>query len=180
MNKTELEERYFEWLRQKVGMFTSPYTRLLRKLHSEDFYYKIEMDGNRYSDGVDLRYIFGKEMGYGQAMVASLLDNRPCSVLEMMVALAIRFETSVMNDDEYGDRTPTWFRDMLSNLHLSDMTDLNYNEREVSRILKRFLDRDYARNGDGGLFMCSRKGCDMRQIEIWYQFGMYLEDRYGE
>lgn len=48
MNKTELEERYFEWLRQKVGMFTSPYSRLLRKLHSEDFYYTIEMDGNRF------------------------------------------------------------------------------------------------------------------------------------
>ena len=180
MKNVELEERYFEWLRQKVGMLTTPYSRLLRRLHSEDFYYTIEMDGNRYSDGVDLRYIFGKEMGYEQSMIASILDNRPCSVLEMMVALAVRFETSVMENDIYGDRTPVWFRDMLSNLRLLDMTDLMYDEREVSRILRRFLDRDYAKNGDGGLFICSRKGCDMRKIEIWYQFSMYLEDKYGE
>jgi len=50
----------------------------------------LPMDGNRAEDGIDLRYRFGYEKEYEGSTIASYLDNSPCSVLEMLIALAFR------------------------------------------------------------------------------------------
>ena len=94
MTRDELNNAYFDWMYQLVcddeysrGL---SYRKLLSLLHDTDFTYTIALDGNRYDDGIDLRYRFGNEQGYQDNMIASYLDNRPCSVLEMIIALAIR------------------------------------------------------------------------------------------
>lgn len=51
-------------------------------------------------------------------MIASYLDNRPCSVLEMIIALAIRLEEHIMDDPDIGNRTGQWFWDMIVSLGL--------------------------------------------------------------
>ena len=96
MTKSELNNRYFNWMCQLVSVQQysqgRSYVRLLRFLYKTDFYYTIPMDGNREADGIDLRYRFGYENSYKESMITTHLDNRPCSVLEMMIALAIRCE----------------------------------------------------------------------------------------
>ena len=94
------------------------YRKLLRELHRIEFTYSIPMDGNRAEDGVDLRYRFGYENGYSSSMISVYLDNRMCSVLEMMIALAIRCEEHIMDDPDIGNRTGQWFWNMIVNLGL--------------------------------------------------------------
>lgn len=180
MTKNELNNRYFKWMCQLVSVRRyskgRSYYKLLRFLHSVDFYYTIPMDGNREADGIDLRYRFGYENSYNESMITAFLDDRPCSVLEMMIALAIRCEENIMDDPDIGDRTSQWFWNMIENLGLDGMDDEEYDERYSDNVIKRFLDRNYKRNGEGGLFIVRHSGRDLRNVEIWYQMCWYLDE----
>lgn len=175
MTENELNEEYFGWLCQIVQQ-DNRYRQLLNYLYTTDFTYTIAMDANRAEDGIGLRYRFGDECGYGQPTVATLLDDRPCSILEMMVALAIRCE-NIMSNPEYGDRTSLWFWEMINNLGVSGMTDNRFDELFVEAVMERLLKREYRRNGYGGLFTIHNcAGRDLRTVEIWYQMCWYLDE----
>lgn len=177
-----LEKAYFEWLCDKVSglkpAVNASYSKLLLYLYQRDFYYSIAMDDNRYADGVDLRYLFGYECGVCDRTISLEIDVKPCSILEMMIALAYRIEQSIMIDSEIGDRTGKWFWEMVLNLGLGQMTDAHFDERRVSDICDRFLDRKYEANGKGGLFSLHHRNEDMRDIDIWYQAMWYLAENY--
>lgn len=174
MGRDELKEEYFLWLCKLVGC--NRRRKLLRYLHSVDFAYTIAMDGNRYEDGVDLRYRFGEEEHYPDKYISAWLDDVPCSVLEMMVALADRIEVHIASDPEYGNRTPRWFEDMLKSMDLYYMTDECF-DRDIARYtINRMIDRKYARNGAGGLFTLRHPTKDIRRLEIWYQAMEYLNE----
>lgn len=177
MTKNELNDRYFDWIYQLVvdERYSKPYRKLFSRLHDTEFTYIIPMDGNRAEDGVELRYRFGREQGYSDPLIASYLDDRPCSILEMMIALAIRCEEHLMDNPDVGDRTGQWFWDMIVSLGLGSMDDSQYDRYFVDKILDRFLDRDYEPNGEGGLFVVNN-GHDMRMTEIWYQMNYYLSE----
>lgn len=179
MNKNELKKRYFEWLCMLVPNHTYisvSYKKLLSMLDNIDFTYIVPMDGNRYEDGIELRYRFGYEQRYDERYIAEYLDDRPCSVLEMMVALAIRIEEHIMDDPEIGNRTGLWFWNMIKNLNLKLMHDYSINEEFVREKIQRFLERKYARNGMGGLFTIEGSNKDLREAEIWYQACWYLDN----
>lgn len=180
MTRDALINEYFEWMYQLVC--DNPYANdrsyrlLLTTLSDIDFTYTLPMDGNRADDGIDLRYRFGYECNHSDAMIASYLDDMPCSVLEMMIALAIRCEDHIMCDPDIGDRTGKWFWDMIDSLGLLDMHDGKFNACIVYEIIDIFLNREYERNGKGGLFTVKHCTKDMRSIEIWYQLHRYLDD----
>lgn len=179
MYRNELARIYFEWLCQLVlnENISKKYshTKLMRRLHEIEFTYILDLDGNREEDGMDLRYRFGYEHGYENSMIASLLDDRGCSVLEMMVALCIRVEEHIMADQKLGDRTGKWFWDMIVNLGLHDMDNDNFNEGHVDRVIHRLLNREYGKHGEGGLVTVNYNDKDMRTVEIWYQMSWYLD-----
>lgn len=180
MTRHELNSEYFEWMCQLV--YSERYSRrlsyrkLLSYLHSVEFTYTIGMDGNRAEDGVDLRYRFGSEQGYSGGIIANLLDDKPCSVLEMLIALSVRCEEHIMDNPEIGNRTGQWFWNMIVNLGLGSMTDTKFNETYAEDIIARFLNREYEPNGEGGLFTLHRCRYDMRTVEIWYQMMWYLNE----
>lgn len=167
-----IDNAYFMWMCQHVR--SSSYGYLMGQLHNTDFQYTLPMDGNRESDGIDLRYRYGHDVGLDNATVARYLDDRPCSMLEMMVALAIRCEEHFMWDPDFGDRTGYWFWTMIESLGLSSMTDDRYDEDYVDRVLERFFNREYGRDGRGGLFTVRNPIKDMRSLDIWYQMNEYL------
>lgn len=174
MERNELNDRYFDWL---CGIIFDPrYGKLLAYLHSVDFTYIIPMDGNRAEDGIEMRYRFAYDQGYDYRMIASYIDDRPCSVLEMLIALAVRCEEHITYDPDEGDRTGKWFWDMIESLGLLPMTDRRFDQGQIDYILNRFLNRDYEPNGEGGLFTVKHNDRDMREIEIYYQMYAYLED----
>lgn len=176
--KDDLVNKYFEWMYQLLcGDTKRPsYWKLLCQLHDTVFDYSIGMDGNRAEDGLDLRYRFGYENGIDHSTIVSCLGHEDCSVLEMMAALAIRLEEHIMDNPDIGDRTGQWFFDMIGNLGLSRMTDESFNRSYVKKVLHRFLNRTYERNGKGGLFTVHHNNIDMRSVEIWYQAVWYLDE----
>ena len=171
-----LNKQYFKWLTNIVcGERYSKevsYDFLLSYLHSVEFTYILPKDRNRAEDGIDLRYRFAVSKGN-----PSLCDYiiGPCSVLEMMVALALRCEEHIMEDESLGDRTGQWFWGMIVSLGLGSMTDRRYDENYVDYVITKFLNRDYEPNGRGGLFTIDNCKYDLRDIEIWYQLSCYLE-----
>lgn len=173
--RNELNNEYFDWLLKLVGS-KPKYRRLMTQLFHTDFYSILDMDQNRTDDGINLRYCFGREKGYEEKDIYRLLDDRPCSILEMMVALANRCEEQIMWDANLGDRTDIWFWSMIRSLGLSDMVNFKYDQDHVDDILRRFLDRKYEKNGSGGLFTISNPNRDMRVHEIWYQLSLYIRD----
>ena len=170
---------YFEWLYE--GMCGDRYSKnvsyrkLLERLHNINFRYTIPNDRNRASDGKNLRYSFAVAEGCedNPEMITEYLEG-PCSVFEMMVALAQRCE-SVMDDPKIGDRTGQWFWGMIANLGLNGMTDNRYDEQYVNDVINHFLDREYESNGKGGLFTIRNCEYDLRDVEIWYQLCWYLD-----
>lgn len=174
MTQDDVVNEYFEWL---VSITCADeeivsYRKLLTYLHRTEFIYSMPMDGNRADDGIYLRYRFAH--GYLQDDDAEYCINGPCSVLEMMLALAIRCEENIMDDPTMGDRTAQWFWGMISSLGLGGMYDTNFDIYKVERIIERFLDHDYEPDGRGGLFTIRNFEYDMRTLEIWHQLCEYL------
>lgn len=174
--ENQVINEYFEWLydyvcKGRVNRDVS-YVELFTYLHTTEFTFSIRNDVNRAKDGIDLRYRFAMMKNDDRIM---LILDRPCSVLEMMVGLAIRCET-IMDNTGYGDRTGQWFWNMIHNLGIGFMTDDIFDVDIVDDIIYRFLNRDYDPDGKGGLFYI--KGCkeDLRDMEIWTQLCWYLDN----
>lgn len=174
---------YFEWMYNLVcddNYFNNEgmsHRHLLKYIHDIEFFYVLDMDSNRAEDGMDLRHRFAYDNEYPYGTVERYLGNRPCSVLEMMIALALRVEEQIMDDPEYGDRTGQWFWNMISSLGLGGMTDERFDKRYVDDVIYDFLYRQYSPDGAGGLFTIHDKTKpDMRDVEIWYQCMWYLNE----
>ena len=178
MTEDELKELYFEWMCGLVYDTTYnrklSYARLLHKLNELPFNYILPMDENRESDGIYLRYRFGVDTDIPQAIVASFLDNVPCSMLEMMVALSLRCEEDIMENDMVGNRTGQWFWEMIVSLGLGGQNDQRFDSDYVEKVVERFANRDYKPDGEGGLFTIPNCKYDLRNLEIWMQMNQYL------
>lgn len=180
--RDEIVNEYFDWICRllcDVEDVEQPkelsYKKLLTHLHTVRFTYSIRKDQNRAEDGKDLRWRFicGQDYPESYNDYLSCLDE-PCSVLEMMVAVAIRCE-EIMDDPSFGNRTSQWFWGMVVNLGLGSMTDVNYDRRVVDVAISRLLKRGYEPNGKGGLFTVRNCDEDLRSIEIWQQMCYYLD-----
>lgn len=174
----DIQKDYFNWLCKLIDYKSrvSNYKKALAYLHSREFTYDISGDGNRYEDGIDLRYKYSNSRGLIFSEVCDNLDAGGCSVLEMMVALAIRCEDNIMYDGSKGNRQSKWFWEMFHNLGLHHLSDKKFDEETAKDIVDCFLYREYGPDGKGGLFVTSDPTKDMRQEEIWYQ--MQFNDRW--
>ena len=176
MTRKNIKKEYFEWLYElmceKRYSEGYSYVDLLSFLHDIEFTYTIYKDSNRAEDGIDLRYRFA--MNRSLDNIDKYLDG-PCSVLEMMVALAIRCEECIMDDPRYGDRTAQWFWKMITNLGLNGMIDGRFDDRYAKDIIDRFLNREFEPNGRGGLFTIRNCDYDLRYVEIWAIMLWYLD-----
>lgn len=180
MYADEIRSDYFQWLRNIVcrNRFseTVSYDKLLNRLHAIDFRWSRKLDADRADWGLNMRYRFAQDHDYGNDVNIKDYLNGPCSVLEMMVALAVRCEEDLMDDPEYGDRTAQWFWSMVVSLGLGSMIDPNFDEAFVDETIRKFLNREYERDGKGGLFTLRHASFDARKVDIWYQLCWYLDE----
>ena len=179
-NRNRILNEYFEWMIRLVcdGKYSGgrSWKKLFRLLHETEFIYILEMDGNRADDGADLRYRFAYESGYNERELDDAMENRPCSILEMMVALAQRCEEHITDDPDSGNRTGKWFFEMIESLGLKIMDDEHFDKIVSADILDCFMRREYRSDGRGGLVTVSDENIDMRSSEIWYQMMWYLNE----
>lgn len=182
----EAVNQYFFWLCEKIHLVENDkpvedfYTRfwvLLKHLHKKEYYGTVPNDDNRGSDGKRLRERFGDLTNYEPY---DILDG-PCTMLEMLVALAERCE-NMMADPDKGDQTAKWFWEFLENAGLMKYTDEVFIETgdisAINDVLERILAREYDEDGKGGFFPLDYPGKNQRKVEIWYQMGAYLMENY--
>lgn len=172
-----IKNEYMLWLMRMVNTKehrSNQYKKLFNKLYDRQFHVINAFDENRVMDGEDMRYRFGDEMGYPNPEITESIDDRPCSILELMIALAYRMENQFAYDPQYGDRTGFWFWEMVNSLGLINMTDDSFDERYVNTVIDQFISLDYKPNGEGGLFTIKDPKKDYREVQIWYQMCEYL------
>lgn len=142
------------------------YNLLLNKLYSENYAPRLNRDINRALDGLQLREFYCSDD----------MDDSPCSLLEMCIALSGRFDGNAGFDpDEVYDN----FWILMKNIGLDYYSDDRYSEREVWGILKILQDRTYDFSGRGGLFPLKRPKKDQRNVEIWDQMQAWKMENFG-
>lgn len=180
--RDSIENEYFNWLCHVAcgddRFRLRSYYDLLHTLHERTFTWSINNDENRAEEGICLRSRFASDLGYSQNGIYVQM-SWSCSVLEMMVALAIRCEENIMVDPQIGDRTTQWFWGMVHSLGLLQMRDDMFDKDFVNHVIDIFLERQYERNGKGGLFTIKNCTSDLRDAEIWHQLCWYLDNLEG-
>lgn len=166
-----LENEYFNWLCAKVldDHNSRNYYTLLLILYKTEFKWMVHADRHRADDGIELRSDFLRETNFDSD---PYWEDLPCSVLEVMIAFANRaqFQTDISVKD--------WFWEFMTNLNLSEYRRISDAEVPVvENILHTFIYRNYDPRGNGGMFPMRHTENDQRDVEIWYQFCEYLEDR---
>lgn len=181
MSKDKIINDYFEWLitvisEDRFGKNVS-YRKLLTYLHTVKFRWVMEDDNSRANDGITMRWRFaqdtGRERYYDE--ISKCLSG-PCTVLEMLIGLAVRCEENIMDDPRYGNRTGQWFWKMITNLGLSTMYNNNFDKKIVNIVIEKFLNREYEPDGQGGLFIIHNCDYDLRKIPIWTQLCWFLDN----
>lgn len=172
-----LDDIYIEWLYSHIGAVTNrnpsrSYWTLCGVLYREPFAYFVPNDDNRAADGVALREEFLE--GVGRHIRDEDWLELECSILEMLIALAKRFD--FQEDGGVENR----FHEMLQNLELDHLTDQAFHERHLGVVRNKIRilnERTYGKNGKGGLFPLQNPDEDQREVEIWYQFQAYCMER---
>ena len=167
----KMQDLYFDWMVDKVSNRVKKrrYSRLFHILHSRPFEYVLALDANRESDGIDLRYVFAYENDLDQAAVAKELDDKPCSFLEMLIAMSIRMDGMIFDEDP-----GLWFWDMMDSMGLSQWTNKEiekdwFAEDDILLRIQRCMERDFDTNtGEGSPFTLEdNHGQNLCAIEFW-------------
>lgn len=172
---------YYEWLVEKVNCQKSEnHTRLLHTLHSIPFHIVLERDSNRARDGIYLRTQFYNSGSFFIDETVPVLDPAldPCTVLEMMIAMAERFCLDVIGFQFKS--TADWFWYMIENLGFKHCTDDDFDDEEVYSKVQNMMNRNYKPDGRGGMFPLAHPTEDQRHVELWYQLSEWYDERYGD
>ena len=171
-------DQYFYYLYNICMRGKNPnisYKKLFLHLHATPFEVKLDKDINRAYDALEMRKNYLKKYSSDLDILNYMNTEYPCSVLEVIVALAMRCEDTIMANTEYGDRTTQWIWQMIVSLGLGGQSDERYDTKDVDNKLYIFMNRKYDRNGRGGLFTIKKTLKDLRKVEIWCQMLWYLD-----
>lgn len=171
---TKYYSDYYQWLLSRISadpISTDPYSNyqtLLEELYSIPYTWTHELDRNREIAGLQLREEFAYNSGFDQ----SGMEQTPCSVLEMLIALA-EYMAEI-----YGYTLSKWFWEMISNMKLDHFTDGNCNVNQVDGMVNRWLQGNYTRSGDGTPFPLRRFDVDTRRIQLFDMLSAYVNENY--
>lgn len=173
-------EEYRKWLLSRCRFYDLNYERLTTFLHNRKFTYSIYMDQNREMDGTIQRDYFLSEKGYfnqDDPEIVRFLNN-PCSVLEMLVGLAIRMDNDWVGNplDPTPDRCFVIFLDNLG-IFENDMA-FDKRRKRIESAVNKWLNRSFTFNGYGSIFPLKQNEFDedQRSQEIWHQMMAYIKE----
>lgn len=152
---------YFAYLVEIIDGARNP--QLCQMLFDIPFHWdpKIVLDENSAENGKYLRVKYFEETG-------NKCDRTGrCSVLEVLVSMAIGMEQIMAVPGE--EQPERWFWEMIDNL------DLENGDAEDK--IERWMNRDFTRNGEGGMFPIRHPHQDQRTAPFWQQAMAYLGER---
>ena len=143
------------------------FEQILHQLHNMPFFSLVPNDDNRAMDGLQLRALYEE----AESCEIEFDNGHPCTLFEMLIALAERMSYIIYNpkfeEDEYDTASCFWL--LIRNL------DLKVESGRNTLKLTDLLERKYSPNGSGGLFPLKNPVVDQRGVEIWYQMMAYIE-----
>lgn len=157
---------YYIWLESLVN--DGNHSRLIRYLYEKPYRWQFTLDENRAAGGMNLRSKFAYDNGINIQDVGV----GPCSILEMLIALADRM-VEILTMDIFD-----WFWDLIRNLGLDRFDDGHFDEGGVNYILNVWLDRAYDASGNGSLFPLHYYQGDCRNLDIWGQMNAWIAENY--
>ena len=173
-----MEYEYMLWLIESIDprhIIGDYYQPVLEELYVRDFEWgsKFPDDENRAKDGLELRNGFASDFNIRRSEIG--IDWKPCSCLEMMIAIAKRIEYEIVAVPGSED-VPRWFWMFMHNMGLdpsdAGCEDLVYVDSRITR----WLQRNYGKNGKGGIFVVKDDYFDMRKMTIWKQMNAVLNE----
>lgn len=178
------EEQYITWLYSKVGLGTREYGcfwRVIRRLFAIPFPVIVNRDINRVTDAEHLRMDFVHE--YHIDVRRSDFTQRRVSVLEVLVAFALRIQSDIMWDPDDEDRAPLWFWSMIENVgvDLRKYQDGYFNAEcmvNLDEMIEKAIYRDYQKTGMGGFFPLKNPKKDQKKVELWYQMQFWIDENF--
>lgn len=184
------KKMYYQWLCQTMHVDNwrgKQYYELATLLHNTTFYATIPLDENRVKDGIRLRstwvdLMYNEADALGIAPVENLdeIMEYPCSVLEALVAMSLRLESDIMQDDDIGPRGHVWFWMMIQNLGLDRCDDEHlFLVEDVDNVISHVLERQYNPDGSGGLFPLMQPSANQMFVDMWGQAQAWLREQYG-
>lgn len=174
-----LAKDYFDWLYERVFgirdvITKNNYTVLCDAMHRFPFKNLVRHDDNRVAEGIALRDEFLKNYRKRYNVSDKLDMVMPdASIFEVLVSLANRADFVYDNGEEF------WFDLFITNLKLKEFNDMGFLARDAAKVerrLRRFNDRRYAPDGDGGIFPLKDPQEDQREVELWYQMAAYMTE----
>lgn len=173
MEVDEIWSDYCDYLIDLVRLrdkFRADYGELLLYLHTIPFTYTIPLDENRLKDGIRLRNEFTDD--------AQSLEQYACSVLEVLVAFAIRIDQEITGDPR-NPHPDIIFWDMIYNLDLECCDNGHFYEEYIFAAIQKWLLRDFDSNGRGSIFPLNKSydSPDQRRVEMWTQMLCYIHDK---
>lgn len=185
-----MNEEYFEWLLNKAGVDDGDhgYSILCSVMHEMIFYPILEMDADRWEDGVRYRYEFAFWHENQDERAADILTEQlddqlgGCTMLELVISLIDKMSFEML-DSQYEAGPGKWFEELIGNLGLDVYTNKEFMENEaayfeVDQTLERVIFRKYNYNGEGGFFPLRRAEDDQRSTELIIQMNNYLAENY--
>lgn len=179
MDKSNVPDTvYRAWLVNKVpwqGRSRNSYHHLFQLMHEMEYTWvpEIPLDQNRALDGKELRGEFLAETG---SEMPDYFLLEPCSVLEMLVALAKRTVFDYIGDPNELNIGP-FFWEMIGNLGLLECSDQVWSGEKcekVKEILLLFLSRNNKYGRFFTIFPVSGRENELKRVEIWSQMLIYI------
>lgn len=173
--------KYFDWLCELINLDASMYDILIFELYTVDFEWVIDLDSDREYDGIVLRDEF-----YDGSNSVENLDEKKCSVLEVLIALA-KYMNFLLDDDDRGDRTRIWFWEMIDNLGLRKYTNSYLSKpygrqlkmlNEIRDICNTWMQREFSYSGKGSPFPLEHPQEDQRNLDMIRQLNAYVLENY--
>lgn len=173
---------YFLWLCDIINADLETYSELLFELYDSDFVWCMELDESRASEGLDLRKEYcDKNIGFDTDWV--MLMEKPCSVLEALIALSRRMDYMLIEDNT-SERIAVWFWEMIENLGLKKYTNTviwlggDDDRYDIWTILNRWMNREFSEDGSGSPFPLREAYADQREKTMVYQMNAYVLENY--
>jgi hypothetical protein len=142
---------------------------MLRSLFYEPFHHFVPNDDNRAVEGHALRDTYESDT---DRKLSRQSYFKPCSILEMMIALSERMAFQIFNPMKEPDPDVSGcFWEIVDNLKLKP-------NQSNAVIIYDLLNREYMKSGLGGMFPLEDPREDQRAIEIWYQMMAYINENY--
>jgi len=168
-----------EWLIESVNNRKDKrFNRLLTILYNKEFYSLINYDENRAKDGTQLRNLWQSENKLSEEDIAFGVAK----ILEVLLGISKRVWHEIYGSKYSEKLDPSdifWI--LLDNLGLTKFSDEYLASgmfEEIDEILVRWVERQYNKNGVGGIFPVLRASKNMRNLELWDQMSLYIHENW--